>query len=77
VYVRQSGTATWSYQAKLTAPGDYKEYFSFGHTVDIYQDTIVIGIGKYDGGSASVFVRRPGTTSWLQQAELIPQREKR
>ena len=72
VYVRQPGTANWSYQAKLTAPGDYKKYYAFGPTVDISGNTIVVGIGKYRGGSASVFVRHPGTTAWVQQTELVP-----
>jgi hypothetical protein len=72
VFVRTG--ATWTQQAKLTAPdgaaGDY-----FGTAVAVDDDTIVVGARHHDdkdtnSGSAYVFVRTGGT--WTQQAKLVP-----
>jgi len=71
VFVR-SGT-TWSQQEKLTA-GDGVTFDSFGFSVAISGDTVVVGSwfddigGEFDQGSAYVFVRSGGT--WSQQQKL-------
>ncbi|MBD1853006.1 hypothetical protein H6F87_23980 [Cyanobacteria bacterium FACHB-502] len=77
IYVRQPGTRSWLYQTKLVAPANSEGYFAFGSSVDISGDIIVVGIGKSNGGIASVFVRNPRTNAWEQQAELMPQRIKK
>ena len=72
VFVRSG--ATWSKEAKLTAD-DRATDDSFGGSVSISGDTVVVGAGgddingKTNAGSAYVFVRT-GTT-WSQEAKLI------
>ncbi|PHP65408.1 hypothetical protein CSC94_18785 [Zhengella mangrovi] len=70
VFVR-SGTS-WAQQAKLTA-SDATAYDTFGWSVAISGDTVVVGANADDdggsgSGSAYVFVR--SGTSWSQQAKL-------
>lgn len=75
VYVFTWDDATWILQAKLTASdgasGDY-----FGWSVDIYEDTIVVG-APYDdvegidmAGSAYVFTWDDVSQTWTEQAKL-------
>jgi len=73
-YVFTRTGATWTQQAKLTAPdGTANDYF--GHAVAVDAGTIVVGAygdddkGDYSG-SAYVFTRTGGT--WTQQAKLVP-----
>jgi hypothetical protein len=68
----RSGT-TWTRQAVLQDPTPVK-YESFGESVAVYGDTVLIGAPWKDGtysraGTAFVFTRS-GTT-WTQQAELL------
>jgi len=73
VYVRSSSGA-WSQQAKL-AGSDVGADDSFGRTVSVSGETIVVGAyrhdadGQYDSGSAYVFVRS-SSGAWSQQAKL-------
>jgi hypothetical protein len=72
-YVFVRNVATWSQQQKLTA-ADGEEFDSFGHSVTISGDTLVVGSmfdrvgGDFGQGSAYVFVRSGG--SWSQQQKL-------
>jgi hypothetical protein len=67
----RSGT-TWTQQAKLTA-SDGQAGDSFGYSVSVYGDTVVVGAyGEDSGGSsagAAYVFTRSGTT-WSQQAKL-------
>lgn len=65
VYVR-NGT-TWSFQQKLTAAQPVS-YSNFGISVDVLQDTVVVGAHLAD--SAYVFHRDAGV--WTQQQQLLP-----
>lgn len=79
VYARHTGTTKWSYRTTLIAPvvsDTLLAYYAFGDDVDISGDTIVVSIGKYRGGAASVFVHHPSTGTWVQQAELVPIKER-
>ncbi|RYZ50786.1 MAG: hypothetical protein EOP49_13245, partial [Sphingobacteriales bacterium] len=67
----RSGT-TWTQQAKITA-SDMGAYYSFGGSVSINGDYVVVGSAGADGagltqGAAYVFVRSGST--WSQQAKL-------
>jgi hypothetical protein len=70
----RSGTA-WTEQAQLTATGG-AEFDGFGTSVAISGDTAIVGAygddvgANSDQGSATVFVRPPGGTTWTQQAQL-------
>jgi hypothetical protein len=71
VYVRSG--AAWSEQAKLIA-GDGEAFDSFGASVAISGDTLLVGAyqdndGGLDAGSAYVFERN-GTT-WSEQQKLV------
>ena len=76
VFVRE-GT-TWVEQAKLTAD-DAASSDSFGKSVAVFNDTIVVGApladieGKKDAGAAYVFAREGDT--WKRQAKLIRKAE--
>lgn len=62
--------STWVHEAKLLAT-DGTVPDSFGTSVDVHEDTVVVGAtGEYDRGSAYVFQRRGG--AWEQQARLVP-----
>jgi len=66
VFVRNGGT--WMYQAKLLAP-DGDAYDWFGHSVGIYDDTVIIGApGDDSRGSAHLFVQKNGI--WTHQAKI-------
>ncbi len=67
VYTRTNGS--WNFQTKLS-PSDGSPPKSFGNSVAISGDTVVIGAGGSSSeiGAAYVFVRS-GTT-WTQQAKL-------
>ncbi len=72
VYVFTRSGTTWTQEAKLTA-SDGAANDSFGSTVSIYGDTVVIGAYNNDdkgsnSGSAYVFTRS-GTT-WTQEVKL-------
>ena len=72
VFVR-SGT-TWSQQAKLTAGDDGAAGDSFGNSVSISGDTVVVGApGDDDNGSSSgsAYVFERSGTTWTQQPKLI------
>ncbi len=72
VFVREGNT--WVEQAKLTAD-DAASSDSFGKSVALFNDTIVVGApvadveGKKDTGAAYVFAREGDT--WERQAKLI------
>ena len=78
VFVRE-GT-TWVEQAKLTAD-DAASSDSFGKSVALFNDTIVVGApladvdGKKDAGAAYVFAREGGT--WKRQVKLIRKSERK
>jgi hypothetical protein len=73
VYVFSRSGASWSQQAKLTAP-DGAEGDVFGISVALSDDTILIGADlnderTTDAGAVYVFTR--SGTSWNQQAKLM------
>jgi len=74
VFVRSSSGA-WSQQAKLTG-SDAGSQDSFGSSVSVFGDTIVVGAPNHDpsgqdnAGSAYVFVRSTNGNVWSQQAKL-------
>jgi hypothetical protein len=73
-YVFVGAGASWSEQAKLTAPNP-ASFDKFGRAVGVSGDTIVIGVHGSDltgtdAGVAYVFVR--DSSVWTQQAELVP-----
>ena len=74
VFVRSS-SGVWTQQAKLTAGSDTGTEDSFGHSVSVSGETIVVGAyrhdanGQHDSGSAYVFVRS-SSGAWSQQAKL-------
>ena len=74
VFVRSG--STWVQQAKLTA-FDGTTSDNLGFSVAVSGDTAVVGAYQDDvgansnQGSAYVFVRTPGGTTWTQQAKLV------
>ena len=74
VFVRSS-SGVWTQQAKLTAGSDTGTEDSFGHSMSVSGETIVVGAyrhdanGQHDSGSAYVFVRS-SSGAWSQQAKL-------
>jgi uncharacterized repeat protein (TIGR01451 family) len=74
VYVFARTGTTWSELQKLL-PADLPPVGSFGHSVSLSADTIVVGApldstpGRTDAGSAYVFVQAGPT--WVQQQKLI------
>ena len=78
VFVRE-GT-TWVEQAKLTAE-DAASSDSFGQSVALFNDTIVVGApladveGRKDAGAAYVFARARDT--WKRQVKLIRKAERK
>ncbi len=75
VFVRMSGSSSWSQQAKLTASdADIGDYFGF--SVALSGDRALIGAYRDDAGnfsstgSAYVFERSSGGTNWSEQAKL-------
>ena len=86
VFVRSSGSTTWTQQTRLTASDGQNEDY-FGHSVSLAIDstgkaTALVGapsdaLGTRDMvgtnwayGSAYVFVRNSGATVWSQQTQL-------
>jgi hypothetical protein len=75
VYVFTRTAGVWSQQAVLTA-GDPKEFDSFGWTVDIDGDAIVVGlrdnitVGNHSARGAAYVFRGAGA-SWTQEVKLI------
>ncbi len=72
--LRWTGTG-WTLEATITA-SDGLTVDRFGYSVAISGDTLVVGayqddVTATDQGSAYVFVRTPGTTTWTQQAKLV------
>jgi uncharacterized protein (TIGR03437 family) len=65
VFVRAS--ATWSQQAKLTAPAN-----GFGNSVAIDADTVVVGAIFADGGFGAAFIFTRSDGMWTQQQKLVP-----
>ena len=78
VFVRSGGV--WSQQQKLLA-SDAAEFDSFGESVAISGETVVVGAFSHDGaagfeqGSAYVFVRSGGV--WSQQQKCWRPRTRR
>lgn len=73
-YVYQRVGDAWVQQAKLLA-ADGAEFDSFGQSVAIDGDTIVVGAASHNGvafdsGAAYVFVR--SGADWIEQAKLAP-----
>jgi len=75
IFVRSGGT--WTQQVKFTTGADAVAYDQFGESVSISGDgsTAIVGAtykddvnGRYDSGSAYIFVR--SGSSWAQQAKL-------
>ncbi len=71
---RWTGTG-WVFEATLIG-SDSTGLDRFGWSVGISGDTAVVGAYQDDGlsadsGSAFVFIRTPGTSTWTQQAKLI------
>ncbi|CAK8712589.1 hypothetical protein GMJAKD_01850 [Candidatus Electrothrix aarhusensis] len=77
VFLR-NGNGEWAQQAKLL-PDDGGDYDTFGHSVSVSGDVVVVG-AIFDGeketnsGSAYVFVRN-GDGSWSQESKLLPDDE--
>jgi hypothetical protein len=70
---KRSPAGVWSLQQKIT-PSDPAVDKSFGHSVDIVGDTIVVGADRdggkgTDAGAAYVFTRTAGI--WTQRAKLM------
>jgi hypothetical protein len=62
--------STWINETKLLATDGTVPHY-FGVSVDVHEDTAVVGAtGEYDRGAAYVFARQGG--AWEQQARLIP-----
>jgi hypothetical protein len=74
IYVFVIDGSSWTLQAELWPP-DGQNYDSFGQTVDIEGDTLVVGAfmanlpGAEDAGSVYVYHRSGGV--WSQQAKLV------
>jgi hypothetical protein len=72
----QGGVDSWDVIQKLTA-SDAQDYDSFGQSVAIYTDTIVVGAPSEDGegsnrGSVYVFERNiGGADSWGEMSRLV------
>ncbi|KAJ1460279.1 FG-GAP repeat-domain-containing protein [Pelagophyceae sp. CCMP2097] len=74
VFVKGEGVASWNEKAKLTA-ADGAKYDSFGYSVGISGDYIVVGAPGDDdkgssAGAAYVFVKGEGVASWNEKAKL-------
>jgi len=76
VFTRSSSTGAWSEVQTLTA-SDANYNDAFGTSVDIHEDTIVVGAihddhnGHPDAGSAYVFVRSGDDNKWVEQDKLM------
>jgi PGF-pre-PGF domain-containing protein len=73
-YIFENSRGTWSQTAILNA-SDKADYYTFGDSVSIYNDTIVVGssgsksgLGYYNGGAAYIFKNSGG--SWGQTTIL-------
>ena len=66
----RASNGTWAQQMKLSAEDEGVAYL--GHSVGIYEDTVIIGAPWDDNnrGSAYVFARENNQT-WVQEAKLI------
>lgn len=78
VFIKNSTTGEWSYQATLRLPkrepDDSRSFCLIGPAVDISGDTVVIGSAdNFLANCAHVFVRNPLTQTWQYQVELKPQ----
>ncbi len=65
-YVFQRSGTTWTQQAKLLA-SDGAASDEFGKSVDISDDTVVVGAA----GNESAYVFQRSGTAWTQQAQLL------
>jgi hypothetical protein len=67
----RNAVGDWSQQVKLL-PSDGQEVVSFGKSVDISGDTVVVGAGAPYPECASVYVfNRNATGNWTEQAKLV------
>ena len=70
VYVFKHEGSSWTEQAKLVA-GDAEQGDSFGGSVSINGDYIVVGAEGDDGFSGAAYVFRRDGSSWVQEAKLV------
>jgi hypothetical protein len=74
VYVYRRNGSWWVQEAKLTAD-DAAAYDTFGYSVDISGDVILVG-SRYDDDkgpySGSAYVFRYDGSGWVQEAKLLP-----
>jgi putative cell wall-binding protein len=68
VFVRTSGGA-WTQQAKLTVSGAMTDY-TFGASVAVHRNTIVVGAPGRDTGRGAAYVFTRSGTAWTEQAML-------
>lgn len=69
VYVYTESAGTWSLFAQLSA-SDMSANSNFGHSVDIYGDTIVVGARGRNTNTGAVYVFRLELGVWVQEEIL-------
>jgi hypothetical protein len=72
-YIFHFDGTTWAEEAKLLA-SDGEAYDLFGYSVDIWGDTVVIGVYQDDDngdGSGSAYVFQFDGSTWVQRAKLL------
>ncbi|KAL7461365.1 hypothetical protein ACHAXS_001784 [Conticribra weissflogii] len=79
VFTREKGIGNWREEAKLLA-SDGNVQDSFGCSVGIYSDTLIVGANRDDdngvkSGAVYVFIRQRdanGNSIWVEEAKLVP-----
>ena len=77
VFTRETDRGEWTEQGTLSTP-DGAQFSSFGGSIDIYENTIIVGAwgdsdedaGVFSKGAAHIFVRNDNGT-WTHQAKLV------
>ncbi len=75
-YVFVQGGSSWSQQAKLTANDENAVFDSFGSSVAVSSDTVIVGANLDDASSAimnsgSAYIFTRSGVVWSQQAKLL------
>ncbi len=68
-YAPDALSPVWSSQGVLVPS---ESVTSFGQSVSLYTDTVVVGAVSATSGVAYVFVRDSASGTWLQQSKLVP-----
>jgi len=79
VYARDDAAETWTREAKLSPPDGSEVFTYYGWSLDVHEDTIVVGAwgdgdpdeGIFDRGCVHVYVRDYEDGEWTYQAKIV------